>query len=279
MNKIIREKAYAKVNFTLDIQNKREDGYHNLKSIILPISLYDELTFEKQLDGVSIDMSNNNIELEKNIIYKTIMIMKDRFNCISGVKVKVIKNIPVEAGLAGGSADCAATIKGLNKLFELHLSLEQMTEIANELGSDTAFCILSKPAVMTGRGDFVEEIECNFTHEFLIVKPQVGMSTLSIFSNHTITDSEGDFDKVLKSLIENNKELLVSNWFNDLEQTVNEISNEMNKLRNDLLKLSTHILMSGSGSSIIVFTNTYEAVEKYANENNCQTFRVKIAQS
>ncbi len=277
MNKIIEEKAYAKVNFTLDIKSRREDGYHELESIMVPITLYDKLTFElSESEDILINMSTGNIELEKNIIYKTITLMKERYLINNGIKVSVEKNIPVEAGLAGGSADCAATIKAVNRLFELELEQHQMIEIANTLGSDTAFCVFGKPAIVTGRGDHLEEIECNFNHMFYIIKPNFGMSTKEIFRNHKLVESTEATDFVKKALANNDKDLLTENWFNDLEKTVYDISDDMKRIRDNLMMVTNKSLMSGSGSSIIVFCDNENQINQFSKKYNCQLISTKI---
>ncbi len=277
MIKTIEENAYAKINLTLGIKGKREDGYHELESIMVPIELHDKLYFEELADNeIQIEMSKNSILLQNNIIYKTAISIKEHYNIDKGVRITVEKNIPVEAGLAGGSADCAATIRALNKLFELHLTLEEMIRIANTLGSDTAFCVLGKPAIVSGRGDILEEIECNFTHEFYILKPNYGMSTAAIFKNHVLTESTDSIENVKKSLLENDKSLLINSWFNDLEHTVNKISSDMRILRNKLSVITESTLMSGSGSSIIVFHNDKTEIEEFAKNNNCEITNTKI---
>ncbi len=277
MNKTVEELANAKINLALKIKTKRADGYHELESIMVPITLHDKLSFELlQSNTIIIDMSNGNIPLEKNIIYKTVILMKELYSINKGVKISVEKNIPVEAGLAGGSADCAATIRGLNNLFELDLSTENMLDIANRLGSDTAFCLLNKPALVSGRGDIIEKIECNFNHDFYIIKPDFGMSTAEIFRNHIITKSENNIDVIRKSILENDKDLLTSHWYNDLENTVNAISSDMNKLRDKLGIVSEETLMSGSGSSIIVFSKNEKQIENFAKDNSCKIFKTNV---
>ncbi len=280
MIKVVEEKAYAKINLTLDIKGKRDDGYHELESIMVPIKLHDILYFELlESDEIYIDMPDCDIDLKKNIIYKTCVLMKNKYSINQGIKIKVDKNIPIEAGLAGGSADCAATIRAINRLFELNISQDSMIEIANTLGSDTAFCVFGKPSIVTGRGEYLEEIECNFDHDFYVLKPDFGMSTAEIFKNHKLTESTNAIFKVKEALISNNKELLVSNWFNNLEETVYSISDEMKIVRKALKKISNQSLMSGSGSSIIVFCDNEENMKDFAKEYNCALYHTKIKKS
>ncbi len=277
MTKIVEEIAYAKINLTLDIKGKREDGYHELESIMVPITLHDKLTFEvNDSNIIDIQMSTGNIKTENNIIYKTIMLMKDQYPIDKGIKIYVEKNIPVEAGLAGGSSDCAATIRAINNLFNLKIPFDKMLEIANKLGSDTAFCLLGKPAIVTGRGDRLIEIDCNFEHEFYILKPNFGMSTAEIFKSHKLSSSTSTIERVKKSLNTNDKDLLLNNWFNDLEKTVLDISNDMKLIRENLKSITDETLMSGSGSSIIAFCTNEKKLIDFAEKYHCKLYKTKI---
>ncbi len=277
MSKTITEKAHAKVNFALCINGKRADGYHDLESIMVPITLYDELRFEIIDDGeIIINMDKVDIRQEDNIIYKTTIDMFEKYNIKSGIRIDVKKNIPHEAGLAGGSANCAATIKAINKLFDLQLSFSDMIDIANTHGSDTAFCVLQKPALVTGRGEYIKEIPSRFSKEFYIIKPDFGMSTKDVFTNHTITPKTSKIDVVMKALKDDDFDLLVNSWFNDLELTVNKISKEMMDLRKDLSFYTKKILMSGSGSSLIVFDITKEQLEEISNSHKIMTYKVNV---
>jgi len=155
---MIKEIAYAKVNLGLEVLRKREDGYHDLAMVMSGISLFDELVFEIIEDNeVIIDCKEmEHIPLKNNLIYKAAFYLKDKFNINKGVKVIVKKQIPEQAGLGGGSADAAATLRGLNRLFNLNLSLDELAKYAIEIGSDVPFCIYNKLAIVTGRGENIK---------------------------------------------------------------------------------------------------------------------------
>ncbi len=173
MSKVVIEKAHAKINLTLAIEGKRNDGYFNINSIMAPVELHDELEFSKS-DKFDIICNDFDLPIVDNLIYKAFKLMQKRYNIKDEIKVILRKNIPKEAGLAGGSADCSATIRGVNRLFNLELSHKEMMEIALELGSDTAFCIYQKPAIVTGRGENLQFIDSFFNDDILILKPNFG---------------------------------------------------------------------------------------------------------
>jgi len=151
---MVIEKGYAKINLGLEVLRKREDGYHDLDMIMTNLNLYDELYFEDH-PGKSIIIECEELDYlrpEENLIYKAIDNLRSRYGIDRGVKVRVVKRIPEKAGLGGGSADCAAALRAMNKLWDLNLSLEQLAAIGSELGSDVPFCVHNKTARVGGRG-------------------------------------------------------------------------------------------------------------------------------
>ena len=152
------EKAYGKINLSLDVVSRREDGYHNLKSIMLPINIYDvidiELADEMQYQ-CNIDLPYDN----SNIIYRCIEAMKQSANSQQNFKIKIEKNIPLQAGLAGGSSDGACAIRIVNKLLGLNYSFDQLVSIGSKIGADIPFCLYSKPAIVEGIGEKITPID------------------------------------------------------------------------------------------------------------------------
>lgn len=243
-------KAYAKINLTLNVLNKREDGYHNLKSVMIPIDLYDELYFE--LSDEYILESNYNIAVENNIITKVFNIFKNRYN-IGNVKIKLIKNIPDKAGLGGGSSDATTTIKGLNDLFELNLDIKEQEEIALLVGSDTLFTLHSKPAIVTGRGDEISFIDCNLDFDILLIKPNYGFSTKDIFNNKDIINTKHN-DNIVSYLKDNNINMIEEKCYNSFLNTILNSNEEFSKLFNKINNYNKASL-SGSGSTIFLISD------------------------
>lgn len=153
----IVEKAPAKLNLLLNVLFKRTDGFHELELIMTAIDLSDRLTFTPQKDS-AIKLVSNSAAIplnKKNIVYQAARLLKEQHQIDQGVQIRINKQIPVAAGLGGGSSDAAAALRGLNRLWQLNLSLEELAELGETLGSDVPFCIYNKTAYATGRGEAI----------------------------------------------------------------------------------------------------------------------------
>ncbi len=171
-------KARAKINLNLEVLEKRPDNYHNIKSVFQKINLYDEMYINKT-DTNIIEINTNVEELNnsENIICKAYDMLKAEFNQISGLKVLLKKNIPMQAGLGGGSTDCAAFLLCVNKLFNLKLSKNKIEEIAKKLGADVVPCLYNKAVLAEGIGEIITPIDTNFKYHMLIIKTETHCST------------------------------------------------------------------------------------------------------
>ena len=157
----ITELAKAKINLTLDILGKRADGYHEVEMIMQTIDLTDQMIFSPSEDGaITIECDVSYVPTdERNLAYKAALLLKERFGIQEGVHIVLHKKIPVSAGLAGGSSNAAATLRGLNQLWGLQLSLEELSVLGAEIGSDVPFCVYGGgTAIATGRGEIIERI-------------------------------------------------------------------------------------------------------------------------
>lgn len=265
---MIEEKAYAKVNLTLEVFDKNKEGFHDLKTIMVPVDLYDVLTFEIINDGIIL-LDNTNIKCEDNIVYKAACLMFKKYNIKGGLLITLKKNIPSEAGLAGGSSDCAACLRGINKLYNLNLSLEELVEVSKELGSDVAYCIYSSPALCTGRGTNVELLDLTMpTWHVLLIKPPFGCSTKEIYSRYEYSGINKDIkhENVITSIKNNDLELFRKNIFNDLESVAFFMNPKLQKL-SDNINYRVRALMSGSGSTIFVVSDNIDIINRIINEN------------
>ena len=187
MKKMIK-KAYAKVNLVLDVLRRRPDGYHDVKMIMQNLDIYDELIFtvdeSKQERSITISTNKEGIPTDsRNLIYKAIELMFDEFNIEATIHVHLEKNIPVEAGMAGGSTDCAATLKAVNELFDLHLDVQKHMELGVKLGADVPYCILGKTALSEGIGEVLTPVNPLPPCYVLVVKPPIGVSTKMVYTN------------------------------------------------------------------------------------------------
>lgn len=255
---MIIEKAYAKLNLTLEVKGKRKDGYHELESLIVPIDIYDVLYFENS----SID-SYEGIEIDNNNILKTVKLFKETFNISKCVKVKLEKNIPIQAGLAGGSSDSSAVLRGLNKLWELNLSNSELCKVAQNLGSDNPYCVYQRPMIMSGRGEILKSVNYHNDLPILIIKPSFGVSTKEIFNNYKAS-------KGLKTDLNN---LIL---FNDLEKITLNLYPELKDLYNYIKSFGFDVHMSGSGPTLFVIDNNIDALYDKLKEKNLYIKKTKF---
>lgn len=252
---MIEEKAYAKLNLVLEVYKENEEGFHDLKTIMVPIDLYDSLTFDQIDDGIIL-LDNSNLAYDENIVYKAAKLFLETYNIKKGVLITLEKNIPTQAGLAGGSSDAAATLRGLNKLFNLNISLEELATLSERLGSDVAYCLYSRPALCTGRGTNVKLLDFDIPKwSVLLLKPPFGCSTKEIYKNYEAPEKKktARINHVLEGLKEDNLELVNKNMFNDLESSAFKLNSSLSKLSESLNQVSK-TLMSGSGSTLFILS-------------------------
>jgi len=247
---MIKEYAHAKINLALDVVKKREDGYHDLKTIMIPIELSDVLVFEHATHT----FIESNIDIPNNSIYGAIKAMKDHFNIKQHVKVTLTKNIPIGAGLGGGSADIAATIRGLNRLWNIGAKSDELESIALSLGSDTLFCLYNRPALIYGRGERIEYLRPMDLKDVYLISLGIEVSTQKVFSAHTIHHQEGRFEKALDAYNQNNLKQLNDLCYNDLSLTTRKIYPKVNHAYENLVKVFPQLMMTGSGSTHFVLS-------------------------
>ena len=251
---MVVEKAYAKLNLSLNVLEKRVDGFHNLETIMVPVSdLFDILEFNLRDDE---SFSVLGMEMENNIIIKAAKLFQQKYQT-KGADIKVVKNIPIEAGLAGGSADASATLRGLNKLFNINAPLAELEELALMLGSDTVFCLYNKAAVCKGRGEILEFIDFDFSLPVWVLKPSFGLLTKDVFSKLKIGNISIRTKDILLSLKENNIDVLNKLISNDLFIPATIVNSKIKDIISALEKNNIKGHMSGSGSTIYIINNLF----------------------
>lgn len=250
---MIIEKAYAKLNLALSILGKRTDGFHELESIMVPIvDLYDELMFEENETDEFIILDSS---IENNSILKAATAFQNKYHT-KGAKIRLIKRIPLEAGLAGGSADSSATLRGLNRLFNLNIPLNELEELALSLGSDNVFCLYNKAAICRGRGEKLTFIDNDFEFKITLIRPSFGLLTRDVFANLELDDCQKyNRTLILKALKENNRELLIENIYNDLLKPAIKVDKRIKNIIDLVEKTGNKCFMSGSGSALFVIGN------------------------
>ncbi|HAJ15110.1 MAG TPA: 4-(cytidine 5'-diphospho)-2-C-methyl-D-erythritol kinase [Erysipelotrichaceae bacterium] len=259
-------RAFAKINLALDVVSERDDGYHELKMIMAPITLHDLITIEvTDKPGIILTTNSSRVPTdERNIMYKVAQAVMEKYKITKGIKMHCMKHIPSQAGLAGGSADGAAVIKAMNRLFKLHMSYEDMVELTKDIGSDIPFCIYNRLAVVSGKGEQFEFIHSSFNTNFLLVKPSRGVSTKRSFNALDMSTAlHPDIYKMKAALIHEDYQGVVDTLGNTLEEPSIDFVPEIATIKKEMLELGFDgALMSGSGSCVFGMTNDEEILHK-----------------
>lgn len=267
---MIKEKAYAKINLALEVMDEK-DGYHMVNNLMMPIDIYDELEFEK----------DNNISIlndpfpNDNIITKAAKLFFEYTKINGGVFIKLKKNILHQAGLAGGSTDGAATLRGLNKLYDAKLSNDELKELGAKLGSDVPFFIEEKPALCTGRGEKINIIKSNIdSFKILLIKPEAGLSTKEVYKNYEYKgiNKEKELSNLLKALENNDFDLLKNNIFNDLGEVALSLNKDMENIFVKLSLIGLKVYVSGSGPTMYILDYNDEDLDIIKNMFDASVF-------
>lgn len=287
-------KAYAKVNLALDVLRKRPDGYHDVKMVMQNIDIYDELEFtvtnikksvvnscgnaahgenteqnaayEKPCCNIIIETNKPELPTdESNLIHKAIRLMFDEYNVCGDVLVKLTKNIPIEAGMAGGSTDCAAALKAVNDIFEINASVENLMRLGKRLGADVPFCLLGKAALAEGIGELLTEAQGLPDCTVLVVKPPAGISTGMIYGNMNCDElkSRPDIDGMLEGLKKNDLDVVASKMENVMETVTARLYPDIEEIKDAMKeKGALNAIMSGSGPTVFgIFDDSEKAWE------------------
>lgn len=262
-------KAKAKINLTLDVIGKREDGYHELEMIMQSVNLHDTLSIKKiKTPIVRLDCNYPWLPTdERNIVYRAVKLFLERINSNQGIAIYINKKIPVGAGLGGGSADAAATLVGLNRLFGMKLSKKELMEMGLSLGADVPFCIMRGTALAKGVGEKLTPVPGIHNVPILIVKPPFSVSTARIYKGLEL-DKIGkrpDTSKMLEALRQRDLNEMAMNMVNVLETVTIPLHQEVQEIKDDMIEQGAiNSLMSGSGCAVFGVFNTYEKALKAA---------------
>lgn len=266
MNSIIL-KGRAKINLTLDVVGKRENGYHDLEMIMQSINLFDTIYIRKtKIPGVRLKSNYSWLPTnEKNIAYKAATLFFEETGISGGVAIEITKRIPVAAGLAGGSTDAAATLVGLNRLYETKLSKEKLMEMGLKLGADVPFCIARGTMLAEGIGEELSELSpMPYTH-LVLVKPPISASTAVVYKNLDINNIKRhpDTKRVINALDQGNVQEIAENMANVLEEVTIGMYPEIEDIKQKLMEHGAMgAMMSGSGSAVFGLFASKEAAIK-----------------
>ena len=274
---MIYETAPAKINFTLDTLLKRNDGYHEIEMIMTTVDLNDRLSSQKRKDKkIVVDIEHNYVpNNNKNLAYKAAELMLNHYHIKEGVTITIDKDIPVSAGLAGGSADAAATMRGMNRLFELGQSLDDLSALGIEIGTDIPFCIFNQTAICTGRGECITFLDKPPSAWVVLAKPDIGISSPEVFKALDLNKKHIVHNDLCKSALKlNDYDMLCKSLSNRLEPISISMHPEIKKIKDNMMQCGADgALMSGSGPTVYALAqkerqakNIYNAVNGCCNE-------------
>lgn len=253
MEEIILD-AYGKINLALDVLYKRDDGYHEIDTVMQQIELKDTLILKDRDSGISIESNEKSIPLdERNLAYKAWKKMVERVKVNRGVDITIIKRIPVAAGLAGGSTDAAAVIKGLNMLWDLNLSQEELMKIGKEIGADVPFCIFGGTAQAKGIGERLKRIKSFSNKLILLVNIGVEVPTEYVYKSLNLNNKNlvVDIKKLIGYIDRDDLKKVAENMGNKLESVVIKEYPIIEIIKEEMVKLGAlGALMSGSGPTV-----------------------------
>ena len=262
----VEETAYAKLNLTLAVTGRRADGYHTIRSLFQSISLCDRVVLERRESGFALN-DVEKIPAGENIIARADRLLRREFPNLGGVAVTLEKNIPTEAGLGGGSADAAAYLRGVDRLYGLGLGSGRLSSLAAELGADVPFCVNGGTAVATGIGEILQPVESRLPLHFVVTKPAAGCSTPAMYRR---IDELGDrlrqretTDAAAAALKNGDLAGLCGSLYNVFEEVT--ALPELEMIRRELRQSGAlAALMTGSGSAVFGIYPTEETAKAAA---------------
>ncbi|MCG1009490.1 4-(cytidine 5'-diphospho)-2-C-methyl-D-erythritol kinase [Salinicoccus sp. ID82-1] len=276
------ETAPAKINLTLDTLFKREDGYHEVNMVMTTVDLNDQLTFEKRNDKrIVIETEHQYVPSDRrNLAYQAAALMIRTYGIDTGVTIAIEKNIPIAAGLAGGSADAAATFRGIDALYDLGADINELAELSGQLGSDIPFCVYGGTALATGRGERIEHL-CKPPNAWVILaKPKVNVSTKTIYQALEPGKNHPASEDMVKAIEAGNYQMMMKLMKNDLQEVTMKKHPDVKKLIDTMLDNGADgAMMSGSGPTVFGFTHKErQATQLYNAIKGCchEVYKVRL---
>ena len=244
--------APAKINLALDVLGQNEDGYHELDMIMAPVlSLYNVVDIEFAQE-TSITCVNGEIPND-NAMRKMVQVLKENYD-ISDYSIRIEEHIPMQAGLAGASANAAAVLKAINDMDELHLSVYDMIHLGKKVGADVPFCVVNRYARVKGIGEKIRPLNCQWKFSILLVKPKEGVSTPEAFKTwHQLEPLHPDLDLLEKDIVSQDLKDFVQHMGNALEPAALELVEPLSVLKQQMQDLGLAVMMTGSGSTMMGF--------------------------
>jgi 4-diphosphocytidyl-2-C-methyl-D-erythritol kinase len=246
-------RSAGKINLTLSVGSLRSDGYHHFESLMATITLYDDLIFRQGKNSITLTCDDSSIPLgADNLVYQACSLLAAQSDTDANVDIELIKRLPTQAGMGGGSADATGTLLGLNEMWKLNWPREELTRLAAMLGSDVGFFLHGPLAICSGRGEAVLPVDFVWNFWGVVVKPKISLSTAQVYRNYQESDREFSRADALVKILPSRKPSEVYPYLsNDLETAAFRISPELGELKTELQKLmNVPVMLSGSGSAM-----------------------------
>ncbi|UFJ40533.1 4-(cytidine 5'-diphospho)-2-C-methyl-D-erythritol kinase [Brevibacillus humidisoli] len=266
----ISVKAPAKINLTLDVLSKRADGYHEVEMVMTTVDLADRVDLTLlESDEIHLDCSASFVPVdERNHAYKAAKLLQERYGVQKGVRMYIDKQIPVAAGLGGGSSDAAAALRGLNMLWGLDLSLDELASIGAEIGSDVPFCVYGGTAFAQGRGEIVTPLGTPAPCWVVLAKPSIGVSTADVYGNLRV-DKIGEHPQtevMLQAIEAQDFWLMCHSLCNVLEEVTLSRYAQVRQIKELMVESGADgVLMSGSGPTVFALVQKQARVQRIYN--------------
>lgn len=244
--------SYAKINLSLDVVRKRYDGYHEIRSVMQQIDLSDQLSFSENKNGVIITCDNDQVPVDKsNLVYKAWEELSKLAKTKIGIRVHIKKRIPVAAGLAGGSTNCATALKALNKLWDLALTEKELMDIGIKIGADVPYCLMGGTALAEGVGEKLTQLRSFKDKSMLIANPGIQISTSYAYSKLELGKNKKNMEEILNCIDNMDIHCISKKMYNVMEDSIIPEHAQIGKLKEEMVKRGAlGALMSGSGASV-----------------------------
>lgn len=258
--------AHAKINLSLDVLRKRDDGYHDLQMIMQTIHLHDTITITEIAEGIEIECKKPYVpNNSSNIAYKAADALISRYNLKSGIRIKIDKRIPVSAGLAGGSTDAAAVLKGINELFHLGIERDELMKIGKTIGADVPFCLMGGTVLAEGIGEILTPLTPLTNIPVVLIKPKIGVSTAWVYKNLNLTEVENrpGTDQLVDAIGKKDIRYVAKNMCNVLESVTVGKYPAIEQLKKSLMDSGAiGSMMSGSGPTVFGIFESRDKAKK-----------------
>jgi len=262
------QKAYAKINLALDVIGKRPDGFHEVSMIMQAISLHDTVGLSLRNSGISLACDKDDLPSDdSNLAYRAADLLRRECGATQGVHIQLTKRIPMAAGLAGGSSDAAAVLRGLNELWRLALTPVELEALAARLGSDVPFCLWGGTVQATGRGEQLEPLPDFAGFGVVLAHPAIAVSTAWVYGRFQLGQASGSRDRgfIRRAVEQNQFQSVAANLYNALETVTMPAHPQIGEIKTALVQAGAcGVLMSGSGPTVFGLTPDLNSARQLA---------------